>query len=189
MDDSYTPESLAWKLLLDEEVGNGDMLAYSDPNENKYVIKFEIFLTIYLEMIINHYKMLYIENNVDEDITDDDVENNFKLNFDNINLELLLNPFKEKLQKIKCQLNIHELNKDHYDYIKTSRYCTILFRDLPKDETYFIMNERYIEKDKRYHFVLYGPTNEKKSSFNNLKDIYACININDKYFKISFDSI
>lgn len=189
MDDIYTPESLAWKLLLDEDVPRGEMFEYSEPNQNKYVIKFEIFLTIYLEMIINYYKMLYIENNVNEDISDDDVEANFKLNFENITLDVLSTPFKEKFTKIKCQLIISELQKDTYDYIKNHRYCTVLFRDLPKDEPYFILNNKYIDKDKRYRFVLYGPSVEKKHTFTNLKDLFACITFNDKYYKISFDSL
>lgn len=187
MDDIYTPESLAWKLLLDEDIPNGEIFEYSEPNENKFVIKFEIFLTIYLEMIINQYKLLYIESN--EDVTDENIDNNFKLDFTNININLLITPFKEKLQKIKCQLIITELNKNTYDYIKNNRYCTILFRDLPKDEPYFIMNNQYIDKHKKYHFVLFGPSVEKKHLYAELRDIFACISLNDSYYKISFDTI
>ena len=187
MDDIYTPESLAWKLLLDEDIPNGEMFEYSEPHENKFVIKFEIFLTIYLEMIINQYKLLYIEAN--EDVTDEDIDNNFKLNFDNINIDVLTSPFKEKLRKIKCQLIITELNKNTYDYIKNHRYCTILFRDLPKDEPYFIMNNKYIDKNKKYHFVLFGPSVEKKNLYTELRDIFACISLNDTYYKIAFDTI
>jgi hypothetical protein len=188
-DDNYTPESLAWKLLLDEDIPNSDILEFSEPGENKYVIKFEILLTIYLELIVNYYKMLYIENNIDENMSDDDVDNNFKLNFDNLTLDILLNPFKEKIQKIKHQLIINEISKEHFDHIKNLRYCTIMFRDSLKDEPYFIMNKDYIEKDKKYHFVLYGPTIENKNSFNHLKDLFACVNINNKYFKICFDKL
>ena len=50
--------------------------------------------------------------------------------------------------------------------------------------TYFMMNEKYLDPEKRYHFVL-NSLYEKKE---NLYDIYCTFNINSNYFKIYFSN-
>ena len=47
-----------------------------------------------------------------------------------------------------------------------------------------MMNEKYLDPEKRYHFVL-NSLYEKKE---NLYDIYCTFNINSNYFKIFLNS-
>ncbi len=53
--DVYTPEELAWQLIMDENISPRTLMAFSD--ENSKEITFEILVTIYLEMIFDYYKM------------------------------------------------------------------------------------------------------------------------------------
>ena len=43
-DNSFTPEELAWRLILDEHVNYAPLIAFSD--ENSKEIMFEILITI-----------------------------------------------------------------------------------------------------------------------------------------------
>ena len=178
-DDTFTPEELAWKLLLDENIGNAPIMAYSD--ENTKEILFEILLTIYIEMIFNYYKIQYLELHVD----DDDFNNkfdNFKLDLSLINLNLLTDIFDNKIKKIKFILNVSELTKENYEEQKKKRYCTLLFKDLQRDNFFFTMNATYLDPEKRYHFV----KNSMYKSNKELRDIFCTFDLYDKYYKINF---
>lgn len=184
----YTPEELAWKLIMDENIDNSAaIMAFADENSKETL--FEILITIYIEMLFNYYKMQYLENTLnieeeeEENIICDEFEN-FKLNLNNVNLELLTNVFTEKFKKIKYILNVYEISYDYYEYIKKNRYCTILLKDSEHDSTYFLMNEYYLDPDKRYHFVL----NSIYSTMTELSDVFCTVRINNKYYKISFMS-
>jgi len=196
--DVYSPEELAWKLILDENVDSGALLTLSDDNTKE--ILFEILITIYLEMIFNYYKLQYLENIVNNDIDNDldnninnkisdkeitDKFNNFKIDLTQVNVNTLTNIFCEKFNKIKYILYVRELNKSEYENSKKYRYCTLLLRDSPHDSTYFMMNEQHIDPEKRYHFVL----NSLYNKHNNLREIYCTININGKFYKINFNTL
>ena len=181
--DVYTPEELAWQLIMDENISPRTLMAFSD--ENSKEITFEILVTIYLEMIFDYYKMKYLESTTDKD---DDIINaydNFKLDLTNINVQMLTDIFFEKFKKLKIILNVRDMSQIEYENTKKIRYCTVLLKDSPHDSTYFMMNEKYLDPAKRYHFVLNSLYERKE----NLRDIFCTININGKYFKISFNTL
>jgi hypothetical protein len=184
-DESYTPEELAWKLILDEKVEPRALLTFSEDNTKE--ILFEILITIFLEMIFDHSKLQYLENNLDNTQTDtvDDNFNNFKLDLTKLDFNQISNLFVEKIKKLKYLLCITELSSEDYTLSKKYRYCTVLLKDSPSDATYFMMNEEHLDPDKRYHFALNG--NYKKNS--DLRDICCTVNINGKYIKIYFVSL
>ncbi len=170
---TYTPEELAWKLLVDENINDTATIAFTDSKETL----FEILIIIYIEMVFSYYRLNYLMEHDNAD--------NFKLDLTCVNLESLTNVFSEKINKIKFLLNIHEILLEEYEYIKWDRYCTILLKDSPSDSIYFFANEEILGPDKRYHFVLnsqYVPRTE-------LRDIFCTVKINNKYYKISFMSM
>jgi len=185
---TYSPEELAWKLIMDENINDNNVfMTFADENSKETM--FEILVTIYIEMLFDYYKIQYLENTLyldkkkEENIICDEFEN-LEFDLNNVNLELLTNIFTEKFKKIKFILNIYEISCEHYEYIKKNRYCTILLKDSEYDSTYFLINEAHLDPEKRYHFVLnslYIPVTE-------LRDIFCTVKINDKYFKISFMS-
>jgi len=182
-DDIFTPEEIAWRLLLDENVNNVQLLAFSD--ENSVEILFEILLTIYLEMIYNHYKMEHLtslseDKNFDKNF--DDNFNKYNLDLSKITLSTLIADFDKKFKKIKFILNINEISQEIFNEYKINRYCTILFRDLQRDSTFFIMNSTYLDPEKRYHFV----KNSKYTNKTVLRDIFCSFELNGKYYKINF---
>jgi hypothetical protein len=180
-DNNYTPETLAWTLIMDDNINDSGLLIFSEENNNEII--FEILITIYVEMIFNYYKLKYLESQYDSDnVNFDDNFDNFKLDINQINMFTLTNVFKTKFNKLKIILNVKELTQEEYETSRKHRYCTILLRDSPHDNTYFVMNEKYIDKHKKYHFVL----NSLYSLKENLRDIYCTFAINSKYFKIYF---
>lgn len=178
-DDTFTPEELAWRLLLDDNINSGPIMAFSD--ENTKEILFEILLTIYIEMIFNYYKIQYLESHVDDDDFDNKFDD-FKLDLSQINLNLLTDNFDEKIKKINFLLNVTELTKEKYDEYKNKRYCTLLFKDLLRDNFFFTMNANYLDPEKRYHFV----KNSVYQSNKELRDIFCSFELFGKYYKIHF---
>ena len=195
---TYSPEELAWKLIMDENVSDGALVGYVDEDSNE--VLFEILITIYIEMIFNYYKLKYLESTIKDDKDEDEDEDedeeddndiinrfdNFKLDLTNINIDNLTNIFSEKMKKIKYNLFVSELSQTQYDYIKQKRYCNVLLKDSPIDKTYFIKNEKYLDPEKNYHFTINSLYQKNK---NDLRDIYCTANINQKYFKIYFTKI
>jgi cysteinyl-tRNA synthetase len=178
----YSPEELAWQLIMDENISPRTLMTFAD--ENSKEIMFEILVTIYLEMIFDYYKLKYLENTTDND---DDIINaydNFKLDLTNVNVDMLTDIFFEKFKKLRIILSVRDMSQIEYENTKKIRYCTVMLKDSPQDATYFMMNEKYLDKNKRYHFVLNSLYERKE----NLRDIFCTININGKYFKINFNN-
>jgi hypothetical protein len=196
-DNNYTPEALAWKLLMDDDITTSNLMIFSD-EKNKEIV-FEILLTIYLEMIFGHYKMQYLEancNNIDnidniddndEDDNYDDIYDNFKLDINKVNLFTLTNVFASKFNKLNFILNVREINREEYFQSKQNRYCTVLLKDSPSDEMYFTLNQKHLDPEKRYHFVLNNIYNTKENI--DVRDIHCSVNINNVYYKIYFTQI
>jgi len=185
-EDVHTPESIAWKLLIDEkivDIEQGRLIGYLQDGEindrfEAVTIEFEILITIYLEMVIGWYKLLYHMEYPECSKTSE-----FKLNLDHISENDLLNPFHEKMLVLGYILNITEFkNLEIYEEFKKKSYCRIALRDLKEDNGFFIMNKGNIPLDKLYHFIL--NSNFKESL--NIRDIYAVIKINNIGYKINF---
>jgi hypothetical protein len=190
-DDIFTPETLAWRLLVDDEIKNDknikQLLTSIDLNEelnpdifNKEAYLFEILLTVYLEMLFGWYKLLYLMENEEKGNPE-----HFKLNLAELKLKDLVEPFTEKFKLIGYNLNIYEINnKDYYERLKNESYCRVALRDLPSDFGFFEINKNRLDKEKRYHFIL----NSKFKGKTVLRDIFMLLIINDIGYKICFSS-
>jgi uncharacterized protein YrzB (UPF0473 family) len=183
-DKTYTPEELAWNLIMDEHIESSQMLAFCDENTKEML--FEILITIYLEMIFNYYKLQYLENTIndenDEKICDE--FDNFILDLSKVDINMLTGIFKEKFSKLKFILNVIEIEKKQYEFFKIHRYCNIMLKDSPFDNTYFLMNADYLDPIKRYHFVL----NSLYTKSEDLRNIFATVTIYGKHYKIYFNT-
>ena len=85
--DVHTPESIAWRLLVDDDFAkteNGQLLGFLQEGQindklEATTIGFEILITIYMEMVINWYKLLYIMETSDD--------KGFKLDLTNVTID------------------------------------------------------------------------------------------------------
>lgn len=183
-EDEYTPEELAYKLIMYDDI-NIDGEIYANDNDNKDYVTyiFEILLTIYVEMIIINEEMKYmIENDImdDEELTLN-IEK-MKLNIEEMTIENIGEPYRKKFKKIGYYLSIQYMNKK-----ETEQYCKILLRDNEKDRIFFDIHKHNIKDNKKYHFVMNSEFKMKDNM--KLAEIYAKIIINDDIYKISFDKI
>ena len=185
----FTPESLAWMLLVDENIQKkidvAQLIASIDlENEtnptiyNKEAYEFEILITIYMEMVFGWFKLLHLME--DEQ---NGRETEFKPNLSLVTLNDIIEPFTEKLSIIGYNLHVNEItNMDYYKLLQSKSYGRVALRDLKSDETFFRLNSKNIDPDKRYHFVMNG--NYKGEKF--LRNIYMIFMLNDKGYKINF---
>lgn len=194
LNDLYTPESLAWRLLVDDDLKDVTMptlLASIDLSEesqpdifNKYAYEFEILLTIYLEMVFGWYKLLHLM-----DCEEKGVDKDFFVDFNKVNFSDLEDPFKTKIKTLGYILNIDKIdkitNKDYYEKLRQESYCRVALRDLSSDYGFFQINKNSIDPEKRYHFII----NSNFKGKNNLRDIFMLLVINDVGFKINFVKI
>jgi hypothetical protein len=186
--DVFTPESLAWHLLVSDElkkVDVGQLMASIDldeePNPNIYnreAYEFELLLTIYMEMVFGWFKLLHLMDNEQKGI-----ETDFKPDLSKLSLDDLENPFKEKFEIIGYNLHINEItDMDYYENLRVKSYCRTALRDLQSDFGFFNLNKNNIDPEKRYHFVMNGGFKGEK----NLRNIYMLIKINNVGYKINF---
>jgi hypothetical protein len=198
-EDVYSPESLSWKLLIDDSsVSNGIMQAfvpdsnrphstfYTEPEETNLTniseqieTEFEISLIIYMEMVFNWFKLLFLT----EAESNDNIKNpEFIPEYSKITLSDLEEPFKEKFKKINYFLHITSISEDLHKELGKNSYCKVLFRHLQSDKGFFLINKQ-IPKTKYYHFVLNGQFTPKQK----LSELYALARIDNLYLKISFN--
>ena len=190
--DSYTPETLAWDLLVNDDIQNNnyasELIAAIDLSEepkpdifNKFVYEFEILATIYFEMIFGWYKLLHLYHNEE---TNTDTE--FKPDLTNLKIEDLQNPFIDKFKIINYILHITKIeNLEYYNFLRMQSYCRVVLRDSKIDETYFIANSRNLSPEKRYHFIING----YYSGRDNLEDIFLLVDLGYAKFKVNFSHL
>ena len=201
-EDVYSPESLSWKLLIDDSsISSGIMQAFvpesnrphstfdENPEETniseQVETEFEISLIIYIEMVFNWFKLLFLtEAESNNNMLVPDFVPDFIPDYSKITLSDLEEPFKEKFKKINYILHISQISMDLHKYLVKNSYCKILFRHLQSDSGFFVINKQ-IPKTKYYHFVLNGQFTPKQR----LNELYALARINDLYFKISFNKL
>ena len=178
----YDPEKLAYHLLLNNEnmenlstqIFSIENTTNNNKNNNKnikeqLIYKFEILLNISFELIFKYIELLNKINNSNENL------NKYSIN----DIENLLKP---RLLKISILTYINEIQ----EISPNNNYCRVVIKDLCDhiDNNKFFIN---INNKKPFHFILNANFNIDK--INNLKDIYTIIEIQNKYYKISFDNM
>jgi hypothetical protein len=191
-DDDYTPESMAWKLLIAEDtVNNGIMQFYNNGNDidDRKSFIFEILITMYFEMLFNWHKLLFYMNLEDTVNSNNNInvnttyEQNF--NVDNLTIDDLTEPFKTKFHKINILLNVSIISDNYYTYLNEYKYCSVMLRFIESNKQYFEINKNNIDEDKQYHFIL----NSKYKHKTDIRDIFCLVNLGNKKLKINFNNI
>lgn len=206
-----TPESLAWKLLMDDDVENyagillPTVLEEDDSNKSNkkgnsnlrydsLADQFQILISVYMEMVfgllkINHVNSFINKNgDIDESI---DLEATFKPDTYKFTTDSMIDVFREKLKKIRIFLSvlgIYDANDDlPKDYGSSSNYyCRIILKDSAEGKTYFRANAHWLDPEKRYTFVMRNDEHKKQKK---LEDFYAVVTLPELKVRISFSQI
>jgi hypothetical protein len=197
-----TPESLAWKLLMDDDVEKfaGVLLpcVSGDKSDLKgevaydsLVDQFQILITIYMEMVFGSLKINHVSSllNGDGDLDENvDVEKTFNPDLSQVKVKDMAGIFKEKLQKIRVFLSVNEIEDTDKENSKDFGYyyCRIILKDTLEGKTYFRANRDRLDPDKRYTFVMRHDTEQKQKK---LGDFYAVCSLPHIKIKISFSPI
>lgn len=206
--EEQTPETLAWKLLMDQDGDDADVKLCEGIMEN-FIIEeyelaknqnvryeqlagqFEILITMYMEMVITYLKFQHIQRLMNSDGVIDgniDLEETFKPQYDKFTVDDLLIVFREKFAKIRIFLSIMDVpERPRYDII-SEYYCKIILKDTPDGKEYYRKNSSNpaVSQDKRYTFVL---RNDTKKSNKKLDDFYALCVLPNMQVKISFSQL
>lgn len=210
-DKIVTPETLAWKLLMEDEnimdyAGILDMHVIDDNSDindknrlsqkvgyDDMIDQFQILITIYMEMIFGTLRISHVSDVMDKNVDIDsyDLENTFKPDFSNVTINDILDIYKERFKKIRIILSVREIfdtdmsnNRDFGKY--SEYYCRIILKDTPEGMKYFEMNHNTLNPDLRYTFVIRHDENNKQTK---LSDFYAVCALPNMKVKISFDVI
>ena len=183
----YTPESLAWKLLLDDvDTAMAAQLLGINPDDShdtdNITYLFEILITIFMEMIFDIALL--------GDMAINQTEHKFNPNITEFDLNIYLPTLTTKFKHISILLctEIYDVDNDNKVYMQEildNRYCRIILRHNKDDIQYFIKKE--LSNDLNYHLIL--NTYTSNNYYANLKDIYAIILLNNKLHKISFECL
>lgn len=199
--DIVTPESLAWKILMDKNIEDyeGIIMPFvtydNDSSKTRYddiSAQFEILITIYMEMVFYVLKINHINSKMnEEDHIDDktDLESDFNPEFDKFDVKDMRDIFQEKFKKIRIFLSIREVDDDGMNDSKNfgsenEYYCRILLKHIPENKTYFWNNRKSIDPKKWYTFIIRDDKTQHK-----LEDFYAVCKLPHKKFRISFSII
>jgi hypothetical protein len=206
--EEQTPESLAWRLLMDTDGDEADVKMCQGIMEN-FIIEdnelaknqnvryeqlsgqFEVLITMYMEMVISYLKFQHIqslmnpEGEIDQSI---DLEETFKPKYDKFTVDDLLIVFREKFAKIRIFLSIQEIQEYERHNRSSEYYCKVILKDTSEGKNYYQKNysNPSVSQDKRYTFVL---RNDVKKSNNKLDDFYAICTLPNMKIKISFSQL
>ena len=188
----YTVETLAWKLLTNDENINKlenaikTLSDCADTENDEFSFSFEIYITLFCELIFNLMKINfnYDENNNNSEFTP---------KYSNYDLNDIISILKIKFAKLCLLLCVHSENIDenmseedvkmHIDSEYSDRYCRILLVNNKFDRK---MLAKYIsnkEEDKFYMFII----NNMFKTVKIIKKIYSVMVVNNKIYKIYFD--
>lgn len=210
--DVVTPESLAWKILMDDDVEaftgiilpctsttdddnqNQNINVNNDVRYNSFADQFQILITVYMEMVFSMLKFKHITENLNAngDINENkDLDATFKPDLHKFTTEDMSIPFKEKLKKIRIALSIREIrdgNKyNSKDFGSNNEYyCRIILKDTQDGKTHFRANAEHLDPEKRYTFVI---RNDEKKVQQKLEDFYAVCSLPNIKVRIAFSPI
>jgi hypothetical protein len=181
--DYYTPESIAWKIYQDDDDKplSSQILGFGPEGESDYLLyKYEMLLSIFLEMLIHIMKMDILE--VNSDINEDD---DIEPSFEEFDMDHYYPIIKNKFKKISYLVSVNTYdNFDDKEYlleIIKNRYSRIILRNNPEDTHYFDQ----IHSIDYYDFI---PSEGYKQQ-NKLKNIFSILILNKKVYTFYFDSI
>lgn len=185
-DDFYTPESLAWDLL----VGDIDtdkvckMLSYSvDNNEknnknDKLTFQFEILITIFMEILFDIAKLDYYGD-------DNEGSKKFIPQYDKFDINLYKNIIEEKFKifgygvGVNCEkLEKFSQDKEGFKFLIDNRYCRVLLRYNENNDEF-----KNFSDDTYYHMAINGLN---KNKYDKLEHIYSVFFMNDSVFSVNF---
>lgn len=185
-DTNYTPETLAWKLLFDNNIESfsSQLLTFTDEASKETeptTYLFEVLITIFMEMIIAILKTNYYS---------DDNNNNKEFNpkFNHNDFDEILTNLKEKFNLINILLFTEKIepiedNKLHITEVTKNRYCRIIMKHNKDDFTLFNIYEDRIPEDKIYHMLL---NNKFVLTNKNLNSVYAIASLDGITYRIYF---
>lgn len=191
-DEIITPEALARKLLLDDEIENCSAIllpfVISDEKKedsiyNRNACQFEILITIYMEMVFGILIINHINNHIDNNGNIDntiDLDDTFNPDLTECDVNGMTDIFREKLKKVRVFLSVNEIcdNDLYSDY-----YCKIVLKDTIDGKEYFEHNKARLDPKKRYTFLI---RNDPAKKQNRLNDFYAICDLPNKRIRISF---
>lgn len=197
-DDSIvTPDSLAWKLLMDDKVEDyaGVLLPFvvDDDQEHNTLYdnlagQFEILISVYMEMVFGMLKIAHINSFVNEDgelDEDVDLESTFAPDLSHFDIADMTDTFRKKLAKVRVFLSVQEIHDCNERNFGSSNeyYCRIVLKDLPEGKTYFWANRKRLDPSKRYTFTIRNDSEKKQKK---LEDFYAVCSFPGKKVRIAF---
>ncbi len=204
-DTNVTPESLAWKLLMDDNVkdyaavilafvSNDDVCNKNNERYDDLAGQFEILITIYMEMIFGLLKINHVNQYINEQgelKNDVDLNKSFKPDFSNFGIDDLKNCFRDKMKKIRVFLSAQTIldanDNNPGDFgSMTEYYCKILLKDTEGGKSYFLKNSKNLDPEKRYTFVIRNDTDKKQKKLN---DFYAVCALPNMKVRISFSPV
>lgn len=202
---AITPEGLAWKLLMDDDIkdysGMIQMFVDDEKNnltqDNTFNIlndQFQILITMYMEMVFGILKINHTAKMIEKfgEVDENTLETTFKPDLSEFTVSDMLVMFKERFKKIRILLSITEIvDTDTSHYLDFGFYkdyfCRIILKDTEEGLKYFEQNKNRLDPKVRYTFVINGRFNKKSK---NLNDFYAVVTLpNNIKAKISFSPI
>lgn len=192
----YTPESLAWDLLVGnidpEKRGLDETIEFFSKNCDNKVSKseslsdkYQILITLFMELLFGLAKLnFYAELEKNKG----DINKKFIPKYKKFDLETYVSLIEDKMALLGFICHVDSENPEDLsdeskkDLVKmiNDRYCRVVLRYNDKDE-YFEEND--VPEDTYYHMIINGLN---KKEFKNLNEIYSIINLNNKVYKISF---
>jgi hypothetical protein len=188
----YTPESIAWDLLVGESIDiekRGKLIGFGPLEKEKenpelsksdiLTYRYEILITIFMELLFNMAKLNHFAES----------DNNAKFipDYKKFNMDTFFSLIQDKF-KILGFLAFVDSEKMEGDQkwlisLVNERYCRVVLRYYDDDSNFEINN---VSEDIYYHMKLNGLN---KMKYKKLKEIYSVIFLNDKVYKIYFDEI
>lgn len=208
-DNITTPEALAWKLLMDDDVEDYSGVlqpsvsgGHIDDGENllydTLADQFQILITMYMEMVLGLLKINHVSTYIKEDEKikngeedDIDFDATFSPDVSELTADGMLDFFREKFKKVRVFLSVRGIYDSNEDDTKnygssSDYYCRIILKNTPEGKTYFNNNKDWLDPEKHYTFVI---RDDKKRKHRQLSDFYAVCTLSNMKIRISFSPI
>ncbi len=177
-DDVYTPERIAWQLLVGEvdECQKGmEILSVGRDSGNIHTFVYEILITIFMELLFNLAKLGHYSKNENKKFIPD---------YEKLEIDALLSVVSDKMILLKyiARVNTYEkteIDPDEFKTLANARYCRVVLRYYDEDPFF----DQNIADDLYYHMKLNGL---KEREYKKLSDIYCLIVLPDKVYTVAF---